>query len=97
MKRKEPVITQNELSAAIEKAVREAREIARGVLVDNRPGDDAITIQEYADGPPPMGRSTARDQLNKAIAAGKMEKIYAVVANKEGKPVRMQFYRKVKR
>lgn len=76
--------------------VREARETARCAAVVGRP-EGAVTIQEYADGPPAIGRSTATDQLKKAITAGLMEKIYAVVAGTDGKPRRTQFFRKVKR
>ena len=96
MKLSKPTSEAIENMKSLADMVREARETARAAIIVGRP-EGAVSIQEYADGPPKMGRSTAREQLNKAVAAGIMEKMEAVIANHDGKPVKIRFYRKVKR
>jgi hypothetical protein len=88
-KRPEPVITQDELAAAVEEARQDFTEVG-----DARPAG-AMSIEEWAE---KLGTSqtTMRVKMKRAVAAGLYEKLPIRVVDSRGQRCSISVYRKVK-
>lgn len=89
MKRKEPVITQDEISAAIEEA--------RGDFLtkaEDRPAG-ALSMEEWAV-ELGIGVTTLRAKMKKKLADKEYEKIIIIAQDSRGQPYKLPVYRKVK-